>query len=221
MVTGKRLLCNHPDDAEPMTDTLAKLSFDELVRRVRACTICAEVLPFGPRPVVQLSQASRILVVGQAPGKRVHETGLPFNDPSGDRLRQWMGITREAFYDDRKLAILPMGFCYPGKGRSGDLPPRLECAPAWRAPLLERLPNIGLTLVIGQYAHAWHLPDGAQRSVTENVRNWRQYWPALLPMPHPSPRNNLWLRRNPWFEAEVVPELQERVAGLLAEGDER
>ncbi|WP_417514204.1 uracil-DNA glycosylase family protein [Marinobacter sp.] len=197
-----------------MTDILAQLPFDELVSQVRACTICAESLPYGPRPIVQLSPSSRILVVGQAPGRRVHETGLPFNDPSGDRLRQWMGITRETFYDERKLAILPMGFCYPGTGKSGDLPPRPECAPAWRNALLERLSNIGLTLAIGQYAHAWHLPDG-EKSVTENVRNWRQYWPNLLPMPHPSPRNNLWLRRNPWFETEVIPELRDRVAFLL------
>jgi len=214
MVTAKRFLRNPPDDTEPMKDTLAQLPFDELVCQVRACTICAETLPYGPRPVVQLSQESRILVVGQAPGRRVHETGLPFNDPSGDRLRQWMGITRESFYDDRKLAILPMGFCYPGTGKSGDLPPRPECAPAWRNALLERLSNIGLTLVIGQYAHAWHLPD-AKKSVTENVQNWRKYWPDVLPMPHPSPRNNLWLRRNPWFEEEVIPQLQERVSSLL------
>ncbi|WP_309043194.1 uracil-DNA glycosylase family protein [Marinobacter sediminicola] len=197
-----------------MTDKLAHLSFDELVQQVRACTLCADFLPLGPRPVVQLSPESRILVVGQAPGTRVHETGVPFNDPSGDRLRQWMGITREDFYDDRKLAILPMGFCYPGTGKSGDLPPRPECAPAWRSALLERLPNIALTLVIGQYAHAWHLP-GAKKSVTENVRNWRDFWPEKLPMPHPSPRNNLWLRRNPWYESEVIPELQERIAKLL------
>ncbi len=197
-----------------MKDSLAQLPFDELVRQVRACTMCAENLPYGPRPVVQLSQSSRILVVGQAPGRRVHETGLPFSDPSGDRLRQWMGITRETFYDDRKLAILPMGFCYPGTGKSGDLPPRPECAPAWRNALLERLPNIGLTLVIGQYAQAWHL-QGREKSVTENVRNWQRYWPDILPMPHPSPRNNLWLRRNPWFEEEVIPELQKRIAFLL------
>lgn len=203
-----------------MKDTYRTLPFDELVRQVRACTICADVLPCGPRPVVQLSPESRILVVGQAPGRRVHDTGLPFNDPSGDRLRQWMGITRETFYDERKLAILPMGFCYPGTGKSGDLPPRPECAPAWREVLLERLENVGLTLVIGQYAHAWHLP-GARKSVTDNVRNWHQYWPELLPMPHPSPRNNLWLRRNPWFEEDVIPHLQERVSGLLAKADAR
>ncbi len=197
-----------------MTEDLYQLSFDDLVRRVRACTICAGVLPHEPRPVIQMSESARILVVGQAPGRRVHETGLPFNDPSGDRLRQWMGITRDTFYDEQKLAILPMGFCYPGTGKSGDLPPRPECAPAWREALLGRLPDIGLTLVIGQYAHAWHLAN-SRKSVTENVQHWREYWPQVLPMPHPSPRNNLWLRRNPWFEKEVVPELQRRVARLL------
>lgn len=198
-----------------MTRTLAELSFDELVRQVRACRICAGALPHEPRPVVQLSESSRILVVGQAPGRRVHETGLPFNDPSGDRLRQWMGITRDTFYDEQKLAILPMGFCYPGTGKSGDLPPRPECAPAWRQALLDRLPEIRLTLLIGQYAHAWHIL-GARRAVTENVRRWQQFWPTVIPMPHPSPRNNLWLRKNPWFELEVVPALQERVAEVLA-----
>jgi len=197
-----------------MQDGLAELSFEELVRQVRACQICADVLPLGPRPVIQLSECSKILVVGQAPGRRVHETGLPFNDPSGDRLRDWMGITRDTFYDEQKLAILPMGFCYPGTGKSGDLPPRPECAPAWREALLARLKEIELTLVIGQYAHAWHLPD-TSRKLTDNVRQWRQYWPTLVPMPHPSPRNNLWLRRNPWFEQELVPALRERVAEVL------
>lgn len=197
-----------------MTNHLDELPFDELVRRVRACTICADVLPYGPKPVVQLSEASRILVVSQAPGRRVHETGIPFNDPSGNRLRQWMGVDKETFYDEQKLAILPMGFCYPGTGKSGDLPPRPECAPAWRQPLLNRLKNVGLTLVIGQYAHAWHLPNRA-KSLTENVCNWKNYWPDILPMPHPSPRNNMWMRRNPWFEEEVIPELQLRIAELL------
>ncbi|MGC8119255.1 uracil-DNA glycosylase family protein [Marinobacter sp. VGCF2001] len=196
-------------------DFRTKLSFDELVKQVRACRICAGALPHEPRPVVQLSPSSRILVVGQAPGRRVHETGLPFNDPSGDRLRQWMGVSRETFYDDQQLAILPMGFCYPGTGKSGDLPPRPECAPAWRQALLERLPEIRLTLLIGRYAHTWHIPD-ARASVTENVQNWRQYWPATIPMPHPSPRNNLWLRKNPWFEKSVIPALQSRVASVLA-----
>lgn len=197
-----------------MNETFASLSFDELVARVRRCTLCAEHLPLGPRPVVQLSETSRILVVGQAPGRRVHETGLPFNDPSGDRLRSWMGVTRDTFYDESELAILPMGFCYPGTGKSGDLPPRPECAPAWREALLARLTNIELTLVIGQYAHAWHLP-GPRRSVTDNVRNWRSVWPVMLPLPHPSPRNNLWLRKNPWFEQEIIPTLQRRIGCIL------
>lgn len=197
-----------------MTEPLSELPFRELVSRVRACTLCADSLPCGPRQVIQLSESARLLVVGQAPGRRVHETGLPFNDPSGDRLRQWLDVSREEFYDEHKFAILPMGFCYPGTGKSGDLPPRPECAPAWRQALLERLPNLALTLVIGQYAHAWHLPSAA-RSVTENVRHWRHYWPNLVPMPHPSPRNNLWLRRNPWFEEEVIPTLQSRIRTLL------
>lgn len=193
------------------------LSLEALMQQVRACRLCEQWLPYEPRPVIRASRSSRILVVGQAPGRRVHETGIPFNDPSGDRLRDWMGVTREQFYDERLMAILPMGFCYPGTGRSGDLPPRPECAPTWREALLARLPDIELTLVIGQYAQAWHLPDG-RRSVTENVRAWRRYWPRLVPMPHPSPRNNLWLRRNPWFEQDVIPALQERIAGLIQAG---
>ena len=190
------------------------LPFRELVQQVRDCRICEDVLPCGPRPVIQMSPGSRILVVGQAPGRKVHETGLPFNDPSGDRLRDWMGVTRDQFYDEHTMAILPMGFCYPGTGKSGDLPPRPECAPAWRETLLARLEAVELTLVIGRYAHDWHLPNGSAK-VTENVRQWRDYWPALLPLPHPSPRNNLWLRRNPWFEDEVVPALRERIRQLL------
>lgn len=201
-----------------MTSNYSRLPFDELVAQVRQCRICEAHLPLEPRPVIQISRLAPILVVGQAPGRRVHETGLPFNDPSGDRLRNWMGIDRETFYDEKLLAILPMGFCYPGTGKSGDLPPRPECAPAWRNLLLERLENVRLTLLIGQYAHAWHLP-GPKQSVTERVRQWRKLWPAMLPLPHPSPRNNLWLRRNPWFEQEVIPELRARVRELIGNGN--
>jgi uracil-DNA glycosylase len=190
------------------------LDFDQLVQQVRACTLCKDVLPEGPRPVVQLSRSSRILVVGQAPGRKVHETGIPFNDPSGDRLRQWMGVDREQFYNEEQVAILPMGFCFPGTGKSGDLPPRPECAETWREALLARLDKVELTLVIGQYAQAWHLPD-SRKSVTDNVKAWREYWPALLPMPHPSPRNIRWLKTNPWFEQDVIPRLQARVRELL------
>lgn len=188
-------------------------SLPALLREVRACTLCAAHLPLGPRPVLQVHRAASILIAGQAPGRRVHQTGVPFDDPSGDRLRDWMGIDREVFYDPARVAILPMGFCYPGTGRAGDLPPRPECAAAWRASLLAHLGGVRLTLVIGQYAQAWHLGAG---SVTDLVRDWQAHWPGLLPLPHPSPRNRLWLRRNPWFEREVVPRLRQRVARLLA-----
>lgn len=194
----------------------AEERLSELLARVRQCTLCAEHLPLPPRPVVQASEGARVLIVGQAPGWRVHSTGIPFNDPSGDRLRTWMGIGRETFYDAGRIAILPMGFCYPGKGKSGDLPPRPECAPAWRDALLARLTRVELTLAIGQYAQRWHLGRTA-RSVTETVSQWQSFWPAVVPLPHPSPRNNLWLRRNPWFEETVVPALQDRVATLLSE----
>lgn len=190
-------------------------SLDDLLVRVRACRLCVGSLPLGPRPVVQASANARILVVGQAPGRRVHASGLPFDDPSGDRLRDWMGIDRSVFYNERLVAAVPMGFCYPGTGPSGDLPPRPECAEAWREALLAKLTGVRLTLVIGQYARRWHLP-GARGNLTETVRDWRCYGPGLLPLPHPSPRNNLWLRRNPWFEEEVVPELRRRVARALA-----
>jgi uracil-DNA glycosylase len=190
-------------------------SLTSLLTEVRACAICAEHLPLGPRPVVQVHPLARILIAGQAPGRKVQETGVPFNDASGDRLRTWLGISREVFYDAKQVAILPMGFCFPGTGKSGDLPPRSECAPAWRTALLSHLKNLKLTLVIGQYAQAYHLPD-EPASVTEAVQAWRKHWPYTVPLPHPSPRNNLWLKRNPWFEAELVPVLRARVADVLA-----
>ena len=183
-----------------------------LLREIRACSLCAD-LPMGPRPVLQLHPDARILIAAQAPGRKVHETGLPFNDASGDRLRSWLGMSREVFYDPHRVAIVPMGFCYPGKGKSGDLPPRPECAVAWRERVLAQLPNLELTLVIGQYAKAYHLPGSG--SVTETVQAWQRYWPDVVPMPHPSPRNTLWLRRNPWFEEDVIPMVKERVKTLL------
>jgi uracil-DNA glycosylase len=189
-------------------------TLDTLLAEVRNCTLCAPHLPLGPRPVVQLHPTARILLAAQAPGRKVHETGLPFNDASGDRLRRWLGVSRDAFYDPRAFAIVPMGFCYPGKGKSGDLPPRAECAPRWRAPLLKSLQQLQLTLVIGQYACAWHLP-GEREGLTVAVRNWRSHWPGVVPLPHPSPLNNGWLVRNPWFEEELVPLLQARVAEVL------
>jgi uracil-DNA glycosylase len=192
-------------------------SLTEVLVRVRACTFCKDHLPLGPRPVVQLGPDAPILIAGQAPGTRVHETGIPFNDPSGDRLRQWLGVTREQFYDPKLFAILPMGFCYPGRGKSGDLPPRPECATLWRTELLAHAPKLKLTLAIGQYAIAWHLKDAQKPTLTETVQNWHEYWPEALPLPHPSPRNNIWLKKNAWFEKDVVPELQTRVAKLLAD----
>ena len=189
-------------------------SLVSLLAEVRACTVCAEHLPLGPRPIVQVHPAARILIAGQAPGRRVHETGIPFNDASGERLRSWLGMSREVFYDPRQVAILPMGFCFPGTGRSGDLPPRPECAPTWRATLLSRMKKLQLTLVIGQYAQVYHLPRGGS-SLTEVVQGWREFWPHIVPLPHPSPRNNLWLKRNPWFEEELIPVLRERVLAVL------
>ena len=188
----------------------------KLCEEVRACRLCEAHLPLGPRPVFQLHPSATILIAGQAPGRKVHETGLPFNDASGDRLRNWLGVTGETFYDETKLAILPMGFCFPGTGKSGDLPPRPECAASWRKPMLALLPNIELTVVLGQYAIDWHLEDAHANSLTETVRNWRQHWPNSLVLPHPSGRNNGWLKKNRWFEQDVVPALRIRVAALLA-----
>lgn len=195
------------------------MSLIPLLAEVEACTLCRDHLPQVPRPILQLHPEARILIASQAPGRRAHASGIPFDDASGERLRDWMGIAPEVFYDREKIAILPMGFCYPGKGKSGDLPPRRECAPAWRRRLLAELTQLELTLVIGQYAQAWHLPD-RPASLTETVREWRRWWPTVLPLPHPSPLNNLWLRRNPWFEQEVVPRLRERVAQVLARPSE-
>ncbi|MBY0355228.1 MAG: uracil-DNA glycosylase family protein [Rickettsiales bacterium] len=186
-----------------------------LMSEINACTICAEHLPLGPRPVFQFNPKAKILIAGQAPGVRVHETGIPFNDPSGDRLRAWVGVSREIFYDAEKIAILPMGFCYPGTGKSGDLPPRPECAPAWRNKLLAQLPNIELTLILGQYALDWHLGERRKENLTETVRAWKEYWPQMLVLPHPSPRNNIWLKKNLWFEKEVIPQLQKKVGDTL------
>jgi uracil-DNA glycosylase len=191
------------------------LRVQSLLKEVRACTICAAHLPHGPRPVLQADARARILIAGQAPGRKAHASGVPFDDASGERLRQWLGVTREQFYDPKLVAILPMGFCYPGTGSSGDLPPRRECAPQWRARLLQALPNIELTLVIGLHAIPWHLPGATASSLTDTVRAWREFWPAVLPLPHPSPRNNIWLKANPWFAGEVLPAVQARVRSLI------
>lgn len=190
------------------------MEFDLLMQRISACRLCAAHLPLGPRPILQAAPSARILIVGQAPGQIAHRAGRPFDDASGDRLQEWLGLSREQFYDAAQIAILPMGFCYPGRGRSGDLPPRPECAPAWRDELMTHLQSIELTLALGQYAQRYCFgADGL--SLTERVKNWRSGWPSLLALPHPSPRNNLWLARNPWFEEELIPALRLRVADLL------
>lgn len=198
------------------TNKSASKPLDILLTEVRACVICADSLEAGPRPVLQVDGRARILIVGQAPGRKVHASGVPFDDASGDRLRDWIGIERDQFYNPALMGILPMGFCYPGTGKSGDLPPRPECAPQWRNRLLAHMPNIELTLVIGKYAMDWHLPDTASANLTETVKAWRAFGPRVLPLPHPSPRNNLWLKANPWFVEEVVPYLRERISLILA-----
>ena len=190
-------------------------SVASLLDEVRACRLCAAHLPEGPRPVLQLDRRARILIAGQAPGRRAHASGVPFDDASGERLRDWMGVSRPVFYDATRIAILPMAFCYPGRGRSGDLPPRPECAATWRTRLLAALPRLELTLVIGQYAQAHHLGASRAATLTGTVRAWRRYGPALLPLPHPSPRNTPWLRANPWFERALLPDLRARVSSLL------
>jgi uracil-DNA glycosylase len=193
---------------------------DDLPDRISACRICAEqfaatVTAHQPRPVLRVSPTARILIAGQAPGARVQASGVPFDDPSGDRLRDWMGVERDTFYDRSRIAIVAMAFCFPGYDAKGsDLPPPRICAKTWRAEVLESLANVELTLVVGQYAQAWHLGAHRARSLTETVRNWNAYGPALLPLPHPSWRNTAWIRKNPWFADEILPWLRARVACL-------
>jgi uracil-DNA glycosylase len=191
-----------------------KQSLGSLLKKVRSCELCVNDLKDGVRPVVQAHTQSKILIAGQAPGSKVHASGVPFDDASGDRLREWMGVNREIFYDASQIAILPMEFCYPGKGKSGDLPPLPICAETWRQQMLDAMPNIKLTLVIGQYAQAWHLPEQS-KTLTATVQNWKTYGKSIIPLPHPSPRNNIWLAKNPWFEVDLLPVIQKRVKVAL------
>ena len=193
------------------------MALNQLIAEIRQCGVCAADLPFAPHPVLRVSNpAARLLIIGQAPGTKVHQTGIPWNDASGDRLRQWMGIGKEVFYDESKIAIMPMGFCYPGKGKSGDLPPCPACAPLWHDRVLKHLPNIELTLLIGHYAQARYLGKGRKKTLTETVHAWRDYiGQGYLPLVHPSPRNVLWLRKNPWLEKEIVPFLQKRMMAIF------
>jgi uracil-DNA glycosylase family 4 len=194
-----------------------RLPLVDLLAEIRQCQRCAD-LPLGPRPVLRAAASARILIVGQAPGTKVHNTGIPWNDASGERLRQWMGIERETFYDEKRIAIVPMGFCYPGRGNGGDLPPRKECAPHWHPKVLAHLPNIKLILLIGQYAQRHYL-ENAFTTVSDTVRRGGGTPARYFPLVHPSPRNTRWLKSNPWFEAEIIPRLQARVAAVLSQVD--
>lgn len=191
------------------------LSLDALLTAVRACRACEASLPLGPRPVVQAAATARILIVGQAPGLRVHQTGIPWDDPSGERLRAWMGVSKEVFYDPSRIAIIPMGYCYPGRGNGGDLPPRRECAQLWLDQLLAKLPLIELTLLIGQHAQRHFLGSRRKQSLAETTEAWAEYAPRYVPLPHPSPRNTPWFQRNSGFEQQLLPDLRLRIAALL------
>jgi uracil-DNA glycosylase len=187
----------------------------ELLRSISTCDICRDILPHPPRPVVRLSAGSPILIIGQAPGRKVHQSGIPWDDKSGETLRRWLGVTSERFYDLRYFSILPMGFCYPGKGASGDLPPRPECGRRWHPVVLPALRRTTLTLLVGTYAQSYYLGTSAKNNLTETVRHFREYLPRFFPLVHPSPRNGIWLRRNPWFERDVVPALRQAVSAAM------
>ncbi len=188
----------------------ALTKLDQLLAEVRNCRVCEQELPLGPNPILRAKRSARILIIGQAPGTKVHQSGIPWNDPSGKRLREWLSIEDEVFYDEAKFAIIPMGFCYPGKGNSGDLPPRKECAELWHRKLLKSLPNIKLTLLIGQYAQQYYLAN-VESTLTETVKVWQKYGPRYFPLPHPSPRNTGWLKNNSWFESKTIPQLRNKV----------
>lgn len=198
---------------------MGKSRLHPLLAEVRACRLCEAHLPHEPRPVVQAAPEAHLLIIGQAPGRRVHDTGIPWNDPSGDRLRDWLQISPEVFYDPKRVAIVPTAFCYPGKGKSGDLPPRAECAPAWHPRLLAAMPQVQLTLLIGRYAQEAYLRENCKSTLTETVAAYMDYLPLYFPLPHPSPRNRLWWKSNSWFELDVLPVLRARVAAVLAAKD--
>ncbi len=192
-----------------------KTGLKGLIKEVRACSVCKEYLPLGPRPILSLSTSCRVMIIGQAPGTKVHGSGIPWDDASGERLRVWMGIDRGVFYDSSLIGIMPMGFCYPGKGKGGDMPPRPECAPLWHSKLLDHCPNVRLTLLIGQYSQSYYLKDRRKGTLTETVKAYDEYMPDFIPLVHPSPRNQIWLKKNPWFEKRLVPILRKRIKGAL------
>jgi uracil-DNA glycosylase len=195
---------------------LAAPELDTLLKEIRACTVCASAMPHAPRPIIQAASPARIMIIGQAPGTRVHASGVPFTDPSGDRLRAWMGVDESVFYDTSKIAIVPMGFCFPGLDAKGaDLPPRRECAPLWQDKIRELMPNVELTLLVGMYAQRYHLGKNVLKTLTDTVNAAARYGPDFLPLPHPSWRNSAWLKRNPWFGEKILPLLRRRVSKLL------
>ena len=193
----------------------SSLEYQNLLGEISTCSICQKYLPLGPRPVFSIHPSSKILIIGQAPGTKVHQTGIPWNDPSGDELRRWLQVDRDTFYNPEIFGIMPMGFCYPGRGKGGDLPPRSECAPQWHTTLRELMPEIKLTLLIGAYAQGYYLGENRKKTLTETVRSYMEYLPEFFPLVHPSPRNRLWMRKNPWFEDEIIPELRNRIVKLI------
>ncbi|WP_420574279.1 uracil-DNA glycosylase family protein [Kordia sp.] len=188
---------------------------ENLLEEILGCTICKDHLTLGVNPILAAHESSKIILIGQAPGLKVHQNGIPWNDMSGKRLRNWLNVTDETFYDAKNIALIPMGFCYPGKGKSGDLPPRKECAEAWHKQLMEKMQQAELVLLVGQYAQKYYLKENAKKTLTETVSEYENYLPKYFPLPHPSPRNRFWLSKNPWFEKDVLPKLQSRVAALL------
>ncbi|WP_158974853.1 uracil-DNA glycosylase family protein [Cellulophaga sp. L1A9] len=188
---------------------------EDLLKAIRNCKVCIDKLPLGPRPIIAGSPKAKIAIIGQAPGIKVHKTGVPWDDPSGKQLRKWLGVSDADFYDETKIALIPMGFCYPGKGKTGDLPPCKECAPLWHEELFKAMPDIELVILIGMYAQKYYLKNTAGKNLTETVKSYQNYTPKYFPLPHPSPRNRFWLKKNPWFEKDVLPELRKRTKDIL------
>jgi len=190
---------------------------EKILSEIRSCTVCKGFLPNDPRPIIQANRGSKILIIGQAPGQKVQDSGIPWDDASGNNLREWLGVDKQTFYNEKIFALIPMGFCFPGCGKSGDLPPRPECAPLWHLQILKLMPEIKLTLLIGQYAQKYYLKNAAKITLTETVKNYTDYLPNYIPLPHPSPRNNIWQKKNTWFKENLIQVLQEKVISILDE----